>query len=77
MENNWVKTSDRQPREEYRKFKEKYPDDNFEVIVQIRDAVLSTALIYDYDEENDEDIWRDETYNNYSVSHWMLLPVVP
>jgi len=71
----WISTKDRLPEKEYKEFKKKYPDDDFEVIVQIVGAELATTLIWDGESFRDN---RDDAYYGvYEVAYWMPFPKVP
>ena len=68
----WISTKDRLPEEEYENFKKKYPDSDFEVIVQIAGAELATTLIWDGESFRDN---RDDVYSGtYEVAYWMPSP---
>ena len=72
----WIPTSRRLPNEEFQAFVEKFPgadaEEDFEVIVVIDDAQVSTALYYRPDRG-----FYDEYNNSYHVSAWMPLPTPP
>ena len=71
----WISTKDRLPEKEYKEFSKKYPDDNFEVIVQIAGAELSTTLVWDG--KSFRDNREDAYYGVYPVAYWMPFPEVP
>lgn len=67
----WISIKDRLPEKEYEDFKKKYPDSDFEVIVQIVDAKIATTLFWDGES------FKDTDGVIYEVVNWMPFPKVP
>lgn len=75
----WIPVSCRTPDEEYRKYRERYPFSEFEVIVFIEGASIPTFLGYDgtgFYVINLDGEYEDEM-DYLCVTHWMMMPPSP
>lgn len=67
----WIGVKKRLPKNEWKKYCEKYKDDELEVNCMIEGADIATTLCYDGAG------FRDYFKEYYPVTHWMPLPPPP